>query len=233
MPHEINNSRTVIIGVGQHVYRSHSTGESKNVAELIETAIRKAEDDAQCKDLAKKADTLLMVNSFSITDPDPFSELTHRLNIKPENNSYTWIGACAPQWYVNEMSARLASGQSRLGLICGGEALYSQKLKSTKGEDQGWSQSFPEKKDWMAGDLRDPLTALEIKYGLVLPLHIYPLFENSLRYREGLSLQDHLRELGEFCGLLSKEAEGNPYAWFEKGKTTEEILDISETNHDN
>ncbi|MBU2643113.1 acetyl-CoA acetyltransferase [bacterium] len=229
MNQDYKTSRPVIIGVGQHVNRSRQTDEPKEVDELIASAVRKAEEDAQCRDLAKKVDTLLLVNSFSMTGDDPYSKLNHSLGIKPDHMAYTWIGACAPQWYVNQMKERLASGQSRLGLICGGEALYSKKLKSTKSSGQSWDQSFPEKRPWMAGDLRDPLTSLEMKYGLMLPIHIYPLFENSLRAKEGLSLQDHYLELGEFCASLSRKATGNPYAWFES-KTAGEILDVSGKN---
>ncbi|MBW2007178.1 MAG: hypothetical protein JRJ16_03890, partial [Deltaproteobacteria bacterium] len=76
----------------------------------------------------------------------------------------------------------------------------------------------------MVGDLRDPLTALEAKYGLLLPVQIYPLFENSFRYSEGLSIEANRNELGEFCSKLSAIASENPNAWFKNFKTKEEIM---------
>ncbi len=182
MNQDVKNSRPVIIGVGQHVHRPQQSGEIKNVVELIKSAVQKAEEDAQVNNLSKKVDTLFLVNSFSMSSENPLLELTQRMGIKPDNTAYTWIGACAPQWFVNQMKERLDSGQSRLGLICGGEALKSKKLESIESGAQSWDQHLPQKKTWMVGDLRDPLTSPEIKYGLMLPIHMYPLFENSLRY---------------------------------------------------
>ena len=230
MPQESKGGRAVIIGVGQHVHQPKQSGETKDVLELIESAIHKAEEDSQYKNLLKKVDTLFLVNSFSLSNEDPLSEIAQRIDIKPDHSECTWIGASAPQWFANQMKQRISSGQTRLGLICGGEALASKKIASAKDNTRGWDQFLPKKQSWMVGDLRDPITPYEAKYGLLLPINIYPLFENGLRYHEGLSMEQHQREIGEFCSSCSDIAARNQYAWFQKKKTTDEILDISDKN---
>ena len=226
----IDGKEMVIIGVGQVVNRYWQTGETKDVVELISSAVQKAEQDAGCRELISRVDTLMMVNSFSITTEDPFAELITKLAMNPRHRFYTWIGATAPQWYVNWMKKRLAAGESRLGLICGGEALYSRKIQIKTGVLQGMEQMLQQKKPWMAGDLRDPLTEEEMKYGLMLPVHVYPLFENAMRKNEGLSPSAHFRELGEFCAALSKIAASNDYAWYPRERSAVEILDCSGDN---
>jgi len=63
-----------------------------------------------------------------------------------------------------------------------------------------------------------------------LPINVYPLFENALRHHEGLSIEQHRKELGEFCSTLSRTAAKNPYAWFREGKTSQEIVTSSDSN---
>ncbi|MBW2366097.1 MAG: acetyl-CoA acetyltransferase [Deltaproteobacteria bacterium] len=128
------------------------------------------------------------------------------------------------------MRERLFSGKTRLGLICGGEALFSKKIKAGSGQGDSLKTLMGEKQPWMAGDLRDPLTPLELKYGLLLPIHIYPLFENALRHHEGLSIDEHFNGLCEFCSTLSSIASKNRYAWFNESRTVDEIKDVSGPN---
>jgi len=225
-----HRKRPVIIGIGQVVNRSKDEADIKTPPDLIETAIRKAEKDSGAKELIKQTDTLCLVNILSRQYDDPLSELESRLRFKPKNKSYTWIGATAPQWFVNQSAKKILSGETRLALICGGEAFHSGKVEArTKGTVfEQWNPSA--KKPWMAGDLRDPITFLELKYGLALPIHIYPLFENALRHHKKLSIQEHREELGNFCAGFSKIAEENPFSWFQKRKTKDEILNITDSN---
>ncbi|MBW1923775.1 MAG: acetyl-CoA acetyltransferase [Deltaproteobacteria bacterium] len=214
----------VIIGVGQYVHRPSRPGEAMDPLEMIRKAIGEAEQDAGLAGLARKIDTLCLVNILSYPPDGLPGELTRRIQASPKIQEYTWVGACAPQWFVNRTADRISSGQARLALICGGEAFYSLKLKAKDQGSKGWNRTFPAKMPWMVGDLRDPLTALEAKYGLLLPVQIYPLFENSFRYSEGLSIEANRNELGEFCSKLSAIASENPNAWFKNFKTKEEIM---------
>jgi acetyl-CoA C-acetyltransferase len=204
--------------------------EIKKPLDLIEMAIFGAEQDSGVKNLIHEVDSLCLVNIFSRPYDDPLSELISRIGARPRHKAYTWVGATAPQWFVNRTAEKIFANQARIGLICGGEAFYSRKLEE-EGRGGVFEQWYiPPKMPWMAGDLRDPLTQLEIKYGLMFPINIYPLFENALRYHQSLSIEDHLRELGEFCSVFSSIAAKNPYAWFNNAKTRDEIIEVSDTN---
>ncbi len=222
--------RPVIIGIGQSVHRSVDPAKIKNPMELIEMAVREAEADSHIKALTQKVDTLCVVNILTRQYDNPLSELSGRINIKPKHQSYTWVGASAPQWFVNQTAEQIISGKARIGLICGGEAFHSKKVDA-KIKGSAFKQwDFPLKKPWMAGDLRDPLTELEMKYGLLLPIHIYPLFENSLRHHESLSIEKHRKELGELCSAFSSIAAENPYAWFKSRKNCDQITTPGDSN---
>jgi len=123
-----HNKRPVIIGIGQCVHRCLDPAEIKTPMELIEMAVHAAEADSHVKTLARKVDTLCLVNILTQQYNDPLSEFTARINIKPKHQSYTWVGACAPQWFVNQTAEKIISGKARIALICGGEAFHSRKI---------------------------------------------------------------------------------------------------------
>ncbi len=220
-----HTSLPIIVGVGQYVHRPEGPAEGKGPLDLIQRAIEIAEEDAGLPGMARRIDALCLVNILSRPPEGLPAELAERIHARPGDQAYTWVGACAPQWFVNRTAERISAGRARLALICGGEAFYSIKIMARDGGTRGWKKFFPPKMPWMVGELRDPLTALEARYGLIYPIHIYPLFENALRHAEALSIEENRDELGEFCSSLSAIASRNPYAWFRSPRTKEEIRD--------
>jgi len=61
-------------------------------------------------------------------------------------------------------------------------------------------------------------------------VNTYPLFENALRARDGRSLEDHQRQLGEFFAPFTKVAAANPYAWFPVERSAEELVTVTDRN---
>ncbi|MBU2550786.1 MAG: acetyl-CoA acetyltransferase [Proteobacteria bacterium] len=231
----------IIIGVGQHTHRPADADRAAHVLDLIPMAVKQAEVDAGLPGLARRIDDLCLVNIISLAHENPPEELARRLDAAPKHAAYTWIGATAPQWFVNRTAERISSGQTRLALICGGESFRSRKLRAEAKKESrqalgpvqaadGPRFGASPRQPWMAGDLRDPLTELEMRYGLMAPIHIYPLFEQSLRRHEGLTLEEHRRDLGEFCARFSAVASENPYAWFPKARTASEIVEETAAN---
>ncbi|MGD2126373.1 MAG: hypothetical protein PVG99_09850, partial [Desulfobacteraceae bacterium] len=216
--------RPVIVAVGQFVNRSHDPSDIKDTLDMTEIAVRRAEEDAGVGPLIEKVDHLCVVNMLSSLDPDPSRMIAERIGAKPDKLLYTWVGATAPQWFVNRMAEEIANGSCRLALICGGEAFHSRLLAARLGKGKKWNWEFPKKRSSMVGDLRNPLSLLEQHYGITLPVQIYPLFENALRHHEGLSLDEHKKELGAFCTKMTEIACKNPYAWFREKKEIEDIL---------
>ena len=228
---EYNHEKTpVIIGIGQELNRATDISGTQTPLDMIIKAIQRAEEDSCVKKLMQQIDTICLVNILSRPYNDPLSELISRIDISPKHKAYTWIGATGPQWFVNQTIEKIVSGKTRLALICGGEAFHSNKIIARMKGDKFEQWNLPSKESWMVGDLRDPLNALEIKYGLMLPINIYPLFENALRFHENLSIDKHREELGEFCARLSSIASRNRFSWFPTSKTVNEITQITKSN---
>lgn len=230
MARHTQEKQPVIIGVGQHIHHPGDLENTKSPLDLIEMAIHRAENNARLPGLAQKIDTLCLVNILSRSPEGLPSELSHRINAQPPREEYTWVGASAPQWFINRIAEKIFKEQTKLALICGGEAFCSLRMAAKAKGEGPWDWNFPAKMPNMVGDLRDPVTPLEMKYGLLLPVHFYPLFENALRHHEGLSMEEHRKELGEFCSTFSSVAAKNPYAWFREARSSDEIIELSSDN---
>ncbi len=222
--------RPVIIGVGQCVHRPTDVSEAKSPLELIEEAIARAQEDMGLAGLARKVDALCLVNILSRSSEGLPAELSKRIGAAPASEEYTWIGACAPQWFVNRAAKKIFQGKARLALICGGETFHSRRLQAEATGTGRWDAGVGPKEPWMVGDLRDPITPLESRYGVILPIHLYPLLENGLRYDEGMSLEEHRRDLGGFLSGCSEIAAENPHAWFPRRRTAGEIVEVTDSN---
>jgi acetyl-CoA C-acetyltransferase len=70
----------------------------------------------------------------------------------------------------------------------------------------------------------------EERYGLMVPVTIYPLFENALRARRGLDLDEHRRRMGALMEPFTRVAAANPHAWFPVARSADELTKVTAEN---
>ncbi len=212
------------------VHREKTTQQIDPIEMMAEVG-REAGRDASLDDLSG-VDTLYIVNCISKDLEAPARDLSDALRIRPSETGYTGIGATAPQWFVNRAAERILAGKSRWVLICGAEAFYTQgKIQPMAGILGGYSDaSAASMRRRFTGDVRAPLTDLEVRYGLGWPVAIYALFENALRAHGGKTPADHLHELSSFCAGMSEIAARNPYSWTREALSAERIATATPEN---
>jgi acetyl-CoA C-acetyltransferase len=66
--------------------------------------------------------------------------------------------------------------------------------------------------------------------GVVMPVQVYPLFEQAHRVVLGRSLDDHLVAMSQLWAGFSEVASANPHAWIQEAYTAEEIRTPSPDN---
>jgi acetyl-CoA C-acetyltransferase len=220
----------VLVGTAQLVHRA-KTQTQLDPLDMMADSSRAAAEDATLGGLAG-VDTLYVVNCLSRELGAPEQDLSTLLDIRPARTGYSLVGATAPQWFVNRAAEDIYSGRSEVVLICGAEAFYTEAELPPLG--RGMELLFSEDEQTLAqrfaGDVRRPLTALEMQYGLVLPVTMYAFFENALRAHWGMSIPDHSKELSAFCAGFSQIASRNPFSWFREAKTAEQIATVTEDN---
>ncbi|MCL4422023.1 MAG: acetyl-CoA acetyltransferase [Actinobacteria bacterium] len=167
-----------------------------------------------------------VVNILSPGGPAPASALAKRLGLSPTRCEVTTIGGNSPQWLVNRAASAIASGRLGAALIAGGEAMRSLKAGGSRtGAPDSWDG-----KDPVVGEDRPGVGAAESAIGLMLPAHIYPMFESALAARAGRDFQAQRDRIGALLSPFSEVAAKNAFAWFPTARSAHEIAEPSPSN---
>ncbi|MBP6876810.1 MAG: acetyl-CoA acetyltransferase [Phenylobacterium sp.] len=230
----------VLIGAGQFTYRGDPAASPSPTALLKIAAERAAQDAGLDPEKLSKIDTLAVVG-FTIDAPgggrlvphstNPPATLAKRIGADPKYAVYSHMGGNSPQQLVNIVSERIAKGETDLALVVGCEFLGSATKRLTKGLGfADWDDAEELPAPERIGDPRPGVTAYEAKHGLGRPINCYPLFENALRARDGRSIPDHQKRLGELFAPFSKVAAQNPEAWFPVERSAQELVEVTDRN---
>ena len=220
----------IIVGAAQYTNRSDDVDDALEPLEMMAKVAREAEEDARCKGLLGRLDSVGVANILSWSYGDAPGLLAEAVGAHPSDKCYTTVGATAPQWLINRTAERIARGEARLGLVAGAEAMRSVARLRASGQRRwrhGRRWSAP---DAMAGDARPGSSEIEMRHGANVPLRIYPLFENAIRAHKGRPIADHQQRLSALCARLAGVAKDNPFAWFRDGKTAEDIGTVTAEN---
>ncbi len=230
----------VLIGAGQFTYRGDPASSPSPTALLKIAAERAAQDAGLDPEKLSKIDTLAVVG-FTIDAPgggrlvphstNPPATLAKRIGAQPRHAVYSHMGGNSPQQLINIVSERIAKGETDLALVVGCEFLGSATKRLTKGLGfADWDDAEELPAPERIGDPRPGVTAYEAKHGLGRPINCYPLFENALRARDGRSISDHQKRLGELFAPFTKVAAQNPEAWFPVERSAQELVEVTDRN---
>jgi acetyl-CoA C-acetyltransferase len=213
----------VVIASGQSIERT----EVVSPVDLMERAADAAFGDVP--GLRDHVDRLSVVDIMTRTGPAPAAELAARLRLGPAACEVTTIGGNTPQWLVNRAASDISAGSLSVTLIAGAEAIRSSRARRAGGleRDRGRVDLPP---DPVVGDDRPGVGPAETAIGLLLPVHVYPLFENVVAARAGHDAPTHRRHLGRLFAPFTEVAATNPYAWFAEVRTADEIATPSTDN---
>ncbi|HEY5107912.1 MAG TPA: acetyl-CoA acetyltransferase [Caulobacteraceae bacterium] len=231
----------VLIGAAQITYRGAPADAPTPLSMIIEAAESAARDAGLAPRCLAALDAIGVVG-FTIDAPgslarlavprltNPPRSLAKSLGADPRLAVYTHMGGNSPQQLINSLCERIACGESDLALAVGAEFLGSLMRKLAQGlpfDGYGDDEADPPER---IGDPRPGVTDREAAHGLGLPVNIYPMFENALRARDGRSLADHQRRLGELFSPFTEVAAANPYAWFPTRRSAEALTTVGPDN---
>ena len=230
----------VLVGGGQFTWRG-DPGASPSPTGLLKIAAERAAQDAGLGPGALAGLDGLAVISFAVDAPgerrvmphstNPPLTLARRLGATPDWSVYTRTGGNSSQYAINVAAQRIAEGRNQQILVVGAEFMGSGVKRLTRGlgfDDWDDAEDLPPP-DWI-GDGRPGVSPYEAVHGMDRPINIYPLFENALRARDGRSIPDHQRRLGELFAPFTRAAAANPEAWFPIVRSPEELVTVTTAN---
>jgi len=231
----------ILVGSGQVSQHEPDPTKAVNALDLTAAAARTAAEDAQGGSaLLATLDTIVVLRSFSDTSwrfkspfggpKNPPKSVANRIgNGTATRLVYTHPGGNMPQWCVNRLFEMITRGEVGSALICGGEALATQKAAERAklvldwNEDAGgaFAQWGIAKRGW--SDMED-------RHRMAGAIFSYPLFEQGIRSHLGHSVPEHLLVVGRLFAHFAAVAKDNPLADRRQGFTAQAIATVSTEN---
>lgn len=224
----------VIVGVGQINDRPETAAEGMDPVELMAAALGRADADAAAdsgKGFLADCDSLAVVSQIAWPHLNPLdSTLAEKLGIAPAHREQTAMpNGDSPVRLLNDAANRIGAGAARVCAVVGGEALRTaNQLAAARRAREG--DGLGEKPDAMRDASHRVRTGYAQDHGLVLPVDVYPLYENALRHALGQSLAEGQAETARLWAGMSAVAAANPHAWIRQTMAPEAVIEPTGQN---
>lgn len=220
----------VLVGAGQLVQKV-APEEALEPVDMIAEAARRAAEDAGAPGLLGAVDSVRVVSLLSWRYADPGALIAERVGASPRETAITTMGGNSPQTLVNKTALAVARGDLDVALLGGAEAWRSRMWFRKQDEKPDWTEldeSAPHAK--VLGDELAMTHPSEATRGIVMPVQLYPIFENAVRAAAGRSVDEHLVVISELWARFSEVAATNPYAWIREPRSAERIRTVTPDN---
>lgn len=224
----------VLVGSGQVTQREADPLAALAPIDLTAAAAREAAQDTGAGQAMLAAlDTIILLRSFSDTSwrftcpfgqyKNPPKSLANRLGADNANRQiYTYQGGNMPQWSVNRLFEMITRGETEAALICGGEALSTQKAAQRANIELDWSEDpGGEPATWGVGT--QGWSNMEERHRMAGAIFAYPMFETAIRGHLGRTIDEHQIAMGRLMEDFAKVAAANPLADRRDGHKAETI----------
>jgi acetyl-CoA C-acetyltransferase len=212
--------------------------ERDSTVTAMDLAVRAAEDALRlAPGLRPRIQQVVMINVLSGAPRAAASVLSDRLGLAPRQVEVTTVGGNSPQWAVTRAASAVAAGDIDAVLVVGAEAQRSQR--AARGQGNRHQGSATQKSDdgdadrpadLTVGDERMGVGQEELDAGLIVPVHVYALFESVLAHRAGRSFAEQRLALGALMAPFTEVAAAHPYAWFPQRRRPGELSELTPDN---
>jgi acetyl-CoA acetyltransferase len=178
----------ILIGVGDIINRHVGVHHAAEPLELMLDAISIALQDTglastSLANLKAAIDSIDVVNTWTWPYPDLPGLLSKRLNIKPKHSYCSPNGGNQPAKLVDGAARRIASGEAKLAIVVGGEALASLAACAKAGvlPPPNWTKVESPATKVYSPSTTEFAQGIGASHKIGAPIQVYPLFENGLR----------------------------------------------------
>ncbi len=158
---------------------------------------------------------------------DPAGRLAEGLGITPRQRVYSGIGGTTPNVLVARAARAIMAGELDVGIVVGAEALATVRQVTKAGEVPAWRFRDPSPPPF---PFEAPFHPVELAHQLSPAWLTFALFDVARRAHLATPPDRYRRELGEVLAPMTEVAESNPYAWFPRRRSVEELIDPTPAN---
>lgn len=216
----------VIVGVGEVNDRPADPADGLDSLGLMAAALAEADRDAGGGWLAD-LDSLATVRQISWPQLGEglVERLAEAIGAAPARRETTPLPhGESPTRLLNEAANRIATGETRIAAIVGGEAMRTATALARRAAAAG------ERPDILRAAPHRTTTAQRERHHLRAPVDLYPLYENATRAHWGQTLAEGQAESASIWAAMSEVAAANPNAWLREAVPAHEIATPSARN---
>ncbi|HUW03561.1 MAG TPA: acetyl-CoA acetyltransferase [Acidimicrobiales bacterium] len=221
----------VLVGVGQLNQRVDRGEPALEPAALMAEALRRAAGDAGAPGLLGAADSIRTVALLSWRYRNPGAVVATLLGIDPADTAVSAMGGNSPQSLVNTTCLDILEGRAETVLLAGAEAWRTRTAARDDDVKLDWTvepEGAPPAR--LLGADVDMNHRSELGRGVMMPVQVYPLFEQALRHASDLDDRAHRTRISELWSRFSEVAASNPNAWIQKAFSAEVIATAGPDN---
>ena len=137
----------------------------------------------------------------------------------PRRRRSPTAAATRPQSLVNRACLAIQAGDADLVLLAGAEAWRTRMAHAPQGAELDWTVQGDDVPSARPVDRRgaDEPRRASRRRGVVMPVQVYPLFEQALRLGRGRTVDEHLvADLGALGAASARWPPTNPHAWIQR-----------------
>ena len=219
----------VLVGVGAVRQKLEDYHKALEPVSLMEHALRVAAADAGTDALLTRADEILVPNSLW-GYRDPARILADRLGAQSAKTLLADFGILQ-QSLINRACQRILAGKAQVVLIAGGEARYREQCAARAGDQVDRVQEGDDiEPDITLRPGAELMSEVESNAGLGMPVGYYAIMDSALRFKQGLSVDEHRDLMAAQYARFSEIAAVNPEGWVDESFSAEFIRAHSPKN---
>ena len=218
----------VLVGVAAIQQKLADYQQALEPVALMEQALRGAAADAGSPGLLQRAGEILVPKGiWGYSDPGRL--LADALGAVAANTVLGEIGV-SQQTLITRACQRIASGEVAVAMVVGAEAKYRSLCASKAAGEAGETVQLEVEPDVLLLPEDELWSEVESAAGLGMPVGYYAIMDSALRYRQGLSPDEHRDQMAQMYARFSEIAAANPDAWSDHAVDAATIRDPSPGN---
>ena len=229
----IDPNTPVLVGVAAVQQKLDDHNKGREAVALMEQALREAAEDAGAVELLAVADEI-MVPKGIWNYSDPGRLLADALGSRavgggPPTTVLAEIGVLQ-QTLITRACQRISAGEASVVLVAGAETKHRFLRAKIAGSTAPETVQDSVQPDLKLEPDSELWSEVESAAGLGMPVGYYAIIDSALRYKQGLSVDQHRDEMARMYARFSEIAADNPDAWSEEAVTAEFIREQSPAN---
>ncbi|AQA17961.1 hypothetical protein BST95_06630 [Halioglobus japonicus] len=223
----MNPNTPVLVGVAAVQQKEADYEKADEAIALMERALRDAAADAGGNALLTEVDEIAVTEGiWGYTDPGRL--LAQGLGVDRATTVLAKIGV-SQQTLITRACQRIASGEISVAMVTGGEAKYRALCAAKAGAEvsETAQQATP---DVVLEPDSEIWSEVESAAGLGMPVGYYAIMDSALRFKQGLTPDEHRAQMGDMYQRFSEIAASNPDAWSETPVAADDIAQPSPAN---